>query len=138
MSEVQPESTKKIETVAETKTTAPVVPPPRPSTPPDNTGGVGGFLNSWKFKLGLVLAGIIAVGVGLFIFYYPHTIAMMGLRTWSSESGAEAIDCMMRDTDDNGYVSCSAKMEQKVFPLECGASIFNTGCRVSREEMVRQ
>ncbi|MEB3283155.1 MAG: hypothetical protein VKK42_29965 [Lyngbya sp.] len=138
MSEVQPENTQKIETVTETPTTAPTVPPPRPSTTPTNTGGVGGFLNSWKFKLGLAVAAILALATGIFIFYYPHTIAMIGLKRWSTESGAQPIDCMMRDTDQNQYVSCSAKLDQKIFPLECGSSLFNIGCRVFKEEILRQ
>ena len=135
MSEVQPESTKKIESVesvAETKT-APAVPKRQPAEPKE-----GGFLNSWKFKLGLAVAAILALATGIFIFYYPHWIAMIGLNRWSAESGAQPIDCMMRDTDDNQYVSCSAKLDQKIFPLECGSSLFNIGCRVFKEELLRQ
>ncbi len=131
MSEVQPESPKPIEVVPQPQTVS-------PKQTEDLSDQVGGFLKSWKFKLGVVLAGIIAIGVGIFIFYYPYWIAMTGLTRWSEESGSQAIDCMMRDTDNNKYISCSARIDQKVFPLECGASLFNIGCRVSREEMVRQ
>ncbi|MEL7036224.1 MAG: hypothetical protein AAFO04_11475 [Cyanobacteria bacterium J06592_8] len=98
---------------------------------------VEGFLSSWKLKLGLVVAGILAIATAAIIFWYPHTVSTWGLKGWAAESGAEAINCMMRDTDNNGYVSCSAKIEQKVFPLECGASIFNIGCRVTKAEIIR-
>lgn len=133
MSEVQPESTKKIETVPQTPVTTPLVPPQNSSTT-----GVKGFLNGWKLKVGLAVAGLLIVAAGLFWFYYPYTIAMFGLNRWSRESGAQSIDCMMRDTDNNQYISCSAKMDQKVFPLECGSSLFNIGCRVSKAELLRE
>ncbi|MDY7022597.1 MAG: hypothetical protein SWJ54_14780 [Cyanobacteriota bacterium] len=116
MSEIQPESSVQSEPI---------------------TNKVGGFFNSWKFKLGLVVAGILALFIGYVSFYYPYWISTWGLKGWAAESGAEAIDCMMRDTDNNGYVSCSAKIEQKVFPLECGADIFNIGCRVTKAEIIR-
>lgn len=101
------------------------------------SGQAGGFLNSWKFKLGLVVAGIVAIAIAVAAFWFPYWVSMQGLNRWVAESGAEAIDCMMRDTDNNGYISCSAKIDQKVFPLECGADIFNIGCRVTKAEIIR-
>lgn len=45
--------------------------------------------------------------------------------------------CMDRDTDNNGYVSCTvvydkANGEQVAMPLECGANFsWNTGCKMA-------
>lgn len=85
--------------------------------------------SSWKLKVGLIILGVI--GAGLVIFFWPHVVAAQGMKGWSASSGAQPISCMIKDTNDDGYVSCSALLEEEVVPLECGASIFNLGCRIN-------
>ncbi|MGF1493006.1 MAG: hypothetical protein ACFBSC_11255 [Microcoleaceae cyanobacterium] len=91
--------------------------------------GISSFFNSWKFKLGVVVAVVAAIGI--FIFYWPHLLATQGLKMWATQSNAEPLTCMVQDTNDDKYVSCSAKLDDQVIPLECGSSIFNIGCRVN-------
>lgn len=86
-------------------------------------------LKSWKFKLGLVILGFF--GIALLIFYWSHFVSILGLRGWSASSGAEPISCMIKDTNNDEYISCSALLDEQVVPLECGASIFNIGCRIN-------
>ena len=90
---------------------------------------LGNILSSWKLKAALVVAPILAVL--LFTFYWQHIIAVVGMKSWSSRSGAKPIECMVRDTNDDQYVSCSALLDQQIVPLECSASLFNIGCRVN-------
>ena len=86
-------------------------------------------LNSWKLKVGLVVAVLFAVS--LFAFYWQHIIAVVGMKSWSARSGAQPIECMVRDTNNDQYVSCSALLDQQIVPLECSSSLFNIGCRVN-------
>lgn len=90
---------------------------------------LGKILNSWSFRLG-VAASIILAGA-LFVFFWPHTVAVAGLRNWSAQAGAQPIECMLKDTNDNQYISCSAILNEQIVPLECSNSIFNLGCRVN-------
>ncbi len=90
---------------------------------------VGNVLSSWKLKVGLAVA--VLFGVFLFTFYWQHIIAVVGMKSWSARSGAKAIECMVRDTNDDQYVSCSALLDQQIVPLECSSSLFNIGCRVN-------
>lgn len=90
---------------------------------------IGNFLNSWKVRAGLGISAL--VGIFIFVFFWQHTIAVIGMKSWAARSGAKPIECMIRDTNDDKYVSCSALLEQQVVPLECGASILNLGCRVN-------
>lgn len=87
------------------------------------------FLGSWQFK---VIIGAIAV-LSLFwiIFTWQHIIAMQSLKGWANHAQAEAIDCMMQDSNNDKYISCSAKLDNQIVPLECGTSLFNMGCRVN-------
>jgi len=87
------------------------------------------ILSSWKLKAGLAILTVL--GVFLLIFFWPHLVAVQGMKGWSASSGAKPISCMIKDTNDDGYVSCSALLEEEVVPLECGASIFNVGCRIN-------
>lgn len=91
------------------------------------------FFGDWRLRVGLIGAAIAAAGVGLFllVFFWQHSIAGMGMNSWSSHAGATPIECMVKDTNDDGYVSCSAMLKGEVVPLECGASLFNIGCRVN-------
>jgi hypothetical protein len=90
---------------------------------------LGNILGSWKLKVGLVVVPIL--GVLLFTFYWQHIIAVVGMKSWSARSGAKPIECMVRDTNDDQYVSCSSLLDQQIVPLECSASLFNIGCRVN-------
>ena len=93
----------------------------------------GNFLQSWKFKVGLIVTGIatILIGLSLLVFFWPHIIAGKGMKDWAKRAGATPIECMIKDTNDDSYVSCSAMLRNEVVPLECGSSIFNMGCRVN-------
>ena len=90
---------------------------------------LGNVLNSWKLKAGLAVA--VLFGVLLLSFYWQHIIAVAGMKSWAARSGAKAIECMVRDTNDDQYVSCSALLDQQIVPLECSSSLFNIGCRVN-------
>ena len=90
---------------------------------------LGNVLNSWKLKAGLAVA--VLLGVLLFAFYWQHIIAVAGMKSWAARSGARAIECMVRDTNNDEYVSCSALLDQQIVPLECSSSLFNIGCRVN-------
>lgn len=87
------------------------------------------FLSSWKFKLGVVLTSIISVI--LIIFFWQHIIAVTGMKLWAGHAQAKPIDCMMKDTNDDEYISCTAILNEQIVPLECGISVFNIGCRVN-------
>lgn len=87
------------------------------------------LFSSWTVRI--ILGLLTLVGLGLLIFFWPHNVAVLGLRTWSGQAGATPIDCMIKDTNDNGYISCSALLKEEVVPLECGADVFNVGCRVN-------
>lgn len=56
---------------------------------------------------------------------------MQGLKGWANHAQAQAIDCMIQDTNDDQYISCTAKLDNQIVPLECGTSLFNMGCRVN-------
>jgi hypothetical protein len=90
---------------------------------------LGNVLNSWKLKAGLAVA--VLFGVLLLSFYWQHIIAVAGMKSWASRSGARAIECMVRDTNNDEYVSCSALLDQQIVPLECSSSLLNIGCRVN-------
>ncbi|MFB2838647.1 hypothetical protein [Floridanema evergladense] len=128
MSETQPEQTTNQSPTVVTPT---VTTPPAKKVVPATTSG---FLNNWKLKAGIIgtLLAIFAIGIFTLNFYWVNMVSTMGLNKWSKLANAQPIECMMRDTDNNGYVSCSAKnLETKAeIRLECGASIFNIGCRL--------
>lgn len=87
------------------------------------------ILKSWQFKVGIVLSVLFA---GLFVwFFWQHFVAVQGMKAWSARAGAEPIECMIKDTNNDQYVSCSAMLKDQVVPLECGSSIFNIGCRIN-------
>ncbi|MBE9186955.1 hypothetical protein IQ270_20415 [Microcoleus sp. LEGE 07076] len=90
---------------------------------------LGNILGSWKLKAGLGVA--VLFGLFLFSFYWQHIIAVAGMKSWASRSGARAIECMVRDTNNDQYVSCSALLDQQIVPLECSSSLLNIGCRVN-------
>lgn len=99
-----------------------------------NTLATGrGITIGWKIKAGLIATVVISIFVGLYLlfFFWPHLIAGKGMEDWSKRAGATPIECMIQDTNTDGYVSCSAMLRGEVVPLECGGSIFNIGCRVN-------
>ncbi|MBO0351456.1 hypothetical protein J0895_20720 [Phormidium pseudopriestleyi FRX01] len=91
------------------------------------------LLGDWRIKFGLIgsAIGLAVLGLFLLLFFWNHTVAGMGMRSWASSAGAAPIECMIKDTNNDGYVSCSAMLKGQVVPLECGSSLFNIGCRVN-------
>ena len=86
----------------------------------------------WQFFVAIIIVFIFAMGV--LFYFWPNFLAEQGMNTWVSKvpSGeAEAVKCMMRDTNNDGYISCTALLNNQVVPLECGVSVFNIGCRVT-------
>ncbi|NJO70607.1 MAG: hypothetical protein HC825_00595 [Oscillatoriales cyanobacterium RM1_1_9] len=123
----QPESIKPVAPVEQ-----PVITQQTPvSSPVANAqSGIGAFFRSWKLKLGVVLVAI--AGVALLSYLWPHIVATQGLKSWSRQSSASPISCMMLDTNDDGYVSCSATMpDEQIVSLQCSSNLLNLGCRVN-------
>ena len=87
------------------------------------------FFSSWKVKLALIIT--VLLGIFTLIFFWQHIIAVWGMKTWSTRSGAIPIECMMKDTNDDHYISCSAIRDEQIIPLECGINVLNIGCRVN-------
>ena len=123
MSEIPAEQTQTDLPIAETTTESSI------SGVENLKSSLGNILSSWKLKAGLAVAVLFA-GL-LFTFYWQHIVAVAGMKSWSSRSGARAIECMVRDTNNDEYVSCSALLDQQIVPLECSSSLFNIGCRVN-------
>lgn len=123
MSETQgnSESSKSVETVTEKKEDTSFL-EPLPTK-------LGNLLGSWQVKVGLVSAVLVAIA--LTVFFWQHEVASLGMKLWSSQAGATPIECMVKDTNGDEYVSCSAILNDQVVPLECGASVFNIGCRIN-------
>lgn len=96
---------------------------------PTNQLKIREFFSSWKIKLGISLTILFAWAI--LIFFWPHLIAVTGMKMWASHAKAIPIDCMMKDTNGDEYISCTAKMDEQIVPLECGISLFNIGCRVT-------
>ncbi|MGB3204582.1 MAG: hypothetical protein WBB28_06305 [Crinalium sp.] len=93
----------------------------------------GSIFSSRRVRVGLITTAVVSITLSLFllIFFWHHIIAGRGMKSWSSHAGATPIECMIKDTNNDGYVSCSAMLQGEVVPLECGSSIFNIGCRVN-------
>lgn len=141
-------------TMSETPATNNTPPTPNPATPAASTPAtpnppaasaevsnpieqtkskLQSIFGSWKVKVGLIAGAIVSVSIGFFLlsFFWSHIIASRGMTEWSSRANANPIECMIKDTNNDGYVSCSAMLKGEVVPLECGSSIFNIGCRVN-------
>lgn len=96
----------------------------------DNIKGfLGNLLSSWTVRI--ILLAIFLLSVGIFAFFYQHWVAELGMKLWTKSSGAKPIECVLKDTNNDNYVSCSALLGEQVVPLECSASLFNLGCRVN-------
>lgn len=123
MSETQgnSESSKPVETVTQKKEETSFLEPLQTK--------LGNILGSWKVKVGL--ASAVLVAIALTVFFWQHAVAGLGMKLWSAQAGATPIECMVKDTNNDQYVSCSAILNEQVVPLECGASVFNIGCRIN-------
>jgi hypothetical protein len=89
---------------------------------------IAAIFASWKFKLGVF--GVIFVFLAIIFIFWQHILAVTEMKIWASRTGAKPIECMLADSNRDGYVSCTALKGDTVIPLQCGASLFNTGCRV--------
>ncbi|MGL5194032.1 MAG: hypothetical protein ACRC8Y_10650 [Chroococcales cyanobacterium] len=91
------------------------------------------LLGDWRLKFGLIgsAIGFAVLGLFLLLFFWHHIVAERGMASWAKSANATAIECMIKDTNNDGYVSCSAMLQGQVVPLECGSSLFNIGCRVN-------
>jgi hypothetical protein len=87
------------------------------------------IISSWQVKLGLVITVLISIFI--VVFFWQHIVAVWGMKQWSARSGAIPIECMVKDTNDDQYISCSAIRDEQIIPLECGTNILNIGCRVN-------
>ena len=123
MSEIPAEKTQTNLEVAETSTARSI------SWGENVKMSLGNMLNSWKLKVGLGVAALF--GILLLWFFWQHIIAVAGMKSWAARSGAQPVECMVRDTNGDEYVSCSALLDQQIVPLECSSSLFNIGCRVN-------
>jgi hypothetical protein len=92
-------------------------------------GFIGKILSNWTVRISLL--GIVVLAVGIFAFFYQHFVAEMGMKMWTKSSGARPIECVLKDTNNDNYVSCSALLGDQVVPLECSSSLLNLGCRVN-------
>ncbi|MBE9144968.1 hypothetical protein [Planktothrix mougeotii] len=92
-------------------------------------GFLGNILSSWKVRI--TLLAIVLLGIGILAFFYQHWVAEFGMKLWTKSSGAKPIECVLKDTNNDNYVSCSALLGEQVVPLECSSSLFNLGCRVN-------
>ena len=104
-----------------------------PAVQPNLAANFKNYFSSWKIRAGLIGTALVAIFVGFFLlnFFWAHIVAGMGMKSWSERADAAPIECMIEDTNSDGYVSCSAMLRGEVVPLECGSSIFNIGCRVT-------
>jgi hypothetical protein len=87
------------------------------------------IFKSWQLKVGIAVSTLLVLF--LVSFFWQHFVARLGMKAWSEQAGADPIECMIKDSNDDQYVSCSAMLKDQVVPLECGSSIFNIGCRVN-------
>ncbi|WRH68820.1 MAG: hypothetical protein RSE13_12210 [Planktothrix sp. GU0601_MAG3] len=99
------------------------------SIPDSIKGFIGKILSNWTVRISLL--GIVVLAVGISAFFYQHFVAEMGMKMWTKSSGARPIECVLKDTNNDNYVSCSALLGDQVVPLECSSSLFNLGCRVN-------
>lgn len=94
---------------------------------------VNRFLRSWKVRLAGIAIALLSIV--LTIFFWEFIVAETGMKTWATDAGAKPIDCVLKDTNGNGYVNCTALLQEQVVPLECGSSLWNLGCRVTSEPL---
>ena len=87
------------------------------------------LISGWKWKLP-VLVVLICTSI-FFFFYGQHFMAVKSMNAWANDVSGKPVNCVFRDTDSNGYISCTAMVNEKLVPLECGTNIFNLGCRVN-------
>ncbi|MFM6454588.1 MAG: hypothetical protein ACKPH7_22605, partial [Planktothrix sp.] len=79
----------------------------------DNIKGfLGNLLSSWTVRI--ILLAIFLLSVGIFAFFYQHWVAELGMKLWTKSSGAKPIECVLKDTNNDNYVSCSALLGEQV------------------------
>lgn len=79
----------------------------------------------------LVVVGIIYANVKSYDPGYARTQA----NQWSTQLGIQAkgVTCAGRDTDGDGYVSCTvADLDGKIHHIECASYTYNSGCRAPK------
>jgi hypothetical protein len=92
-----------------------------------------------------------AIGTCILVFTYcgrtydSRETAEANAKRWLAEMHIEykGVSCAKRDTDGDGYVSCTASVEKSgaphLMPLECAGNVsFNDGCRVPRRVMINE
>ena len=85
----------------------------------------------------IVVGGIVAsIGFSAINSGFGSTAkekAEAALIEYSQAAGLNPINCVARDTDGDGYVSCSAKDPERgsIVALQCASSWGNEGCKVA-------
>ncbi len=92
------------------------------------------LLFNWKLLLVFGVLVFSLILLTLFWLYGEHFVAVQSMNTWTNDVNGESVNCVFKDTDSNGYISCTAMVNKQLVPLECGTNIFNLGCRVSNYE----
>lgn len=92
-------------------------------------GKIAAIFSSWQARIAVAVT--LLAGLFLVFYLWQHIIAVVGMNSWASRAHAKPIECMIKDTNNDQYVSCSALLQEQVVPLECSASIWNIGCRVN-------
>lgn len=55
------------------------------------------------------------------------------LKTFYPKASEVTVQCQKYDTDRNGYVTCTAKVDDKILSLECPVNV-NVGCEYRNSE----
>jgi len=63
------------------------------------------------------------------------------LATFYPEAKSILVQCQTYDTDQNGYVSCTGKVDEKLIAMECPVKnpgcVTNTECRLAKSSVVQ-
>ncbi|MDO8598679.1 MAG: hypothetical protein Q7S02_01065 [bacterium] len=87
-----------------------------------------------------VIAAVVLVVVSVFFksYLFDERFARSELSEYLTSMYADRVvlgtQCTGRDTDGDGYVSCTARVRGKDSPeellaLECASDVFNSGCK---------
>ncbi len=87
----------------------------------------------------IAIIGVVLVIGGLFVTrcFFSGGQAEKEAHKWAASMGydIQGVSCVDRDTDGDGYVSCTVnvKSNPQPIPIECAVSIsMNSGCRVQK------
>lgn len=90
--------------------------------------------------IGIALVGIlVAVIISIFIrFQSPMATPEELLQEFSHNANITPIGCSDKDTDWDGYVSCTARdnITKQLVDVQCASSYFNSGCKLSKSKVV--